>query len=317
MKIKHTKFYDKLRNCKRKFRVYFSDQGLVTRKFRHFVAKRDPIVKATERKKIYINIRNTASSQVHDIVQELDKKGYIFLRLQDLGINDDAVNYCYAIAEKMQKNLHDAEFLSSLPQAKYAGKTIAYELYQKGQTSDPLIELARNSTLITIAALYIRYLPLIENIAFIYNPIHGNQQFGSQLWHRDTHHQKILKMFFSPFDISKENGPFEFFPPSLSTPRYYQDLPEGMSDKRIEACGLDMNCSIKFLSKKSEILLIDTERCLHRGGFTQAPRFLSTISYTSPLYSFTRNQYRKTGTYQLTFDNLGVENDALFKEYNF
>jgi len=163
--------------------------------------------------------------------------------------------------------------------------------------------------------LYLQYLPILEEVSLTHNGIHTGKQFGSQLWHCDTQQKRILKLFFSPINITSENGPFEFFPPNLSSPQFYQLGPEGMTDEQLEDCGLDLNCAIQFLPKKGDLLLVDTVRCLHRGGLSHQDRFMSTVSYGSPLYSFTPEKYRNTGTYKFSFCEFKQENQALLDYY--
>lgn len=315
--LSNTKAYQKLRHIKWKFRNYFSDQGLFTRKLRHSFAKHDPLVQAKLRKKIYLSLkRNNVQQRIQDAVEELNTKGYVFLKFQDLGISSDAVYEFYdKIIKNFNENKDDPTYLQTLDQGVYAGKTISYRLYEKKGARDPLVDLTQHDNLIKIATLYLQYLPVIEEMSLVYNPIHKDKQFGSQLWHCDTQQKRILKLFFSPMEITKENGPFEFFPPNLSSTQFYKLLPEGMTDKQLESFGLDLNCAIKFLAKRDEILLVDTVRCLHRGGVTQRPRFISTISYSSPLYSFTRKKYRQTGTFKFSFVTYQKENEKLVNDY--
>ncbi len=308
--------YQKLRHIKWKLRNYFSEQGLFTRKVRHFFAKYDPQLQVKLRKKIYYNFGNKTTQFIQDAVKELNSKGYIFLNFKDLGISSEAVYKFYqAIISEFNQNKNNCQYLESFDQGIYAGKTISYRLYEKKDARDPLIDLAQHEALIELATLYLQHLPLLEEMSLIYNPIHQGKQFGSQLWHCDTQHKRILKLFFSPMEITKENGPFEFFPPNLSSTQFYKLLPQGMSDHELEACGLDVNCAIKFLAKPNEILLVDTTRCLHRGGVTQKPRFISTISYSSPLYSFSKEKYRTTDTFKFSFISYKNENEQLVNKY--
>lgn len=310
------KAYQKLRYIKWKFRNYFSDQGLFTRKLRHSFAKYDPLIKARLRKKIYYGLKKDSTQFIRDTVEELNTKGYVFLKFQDLGISSDAVyEFCTTMVQAFNERKEDTTYLESLDQGIYSGKTISYRIYEKSVVRDPLIDLAQHENLISIAALYLQYLPVLEEISLVYNPISQNKLFGSQLWHCDTQHKRILKLFFSPIEITKENGPFEFFPPNLSSTQFYKLLPDGMTDEQLELCGLDLNCSIKFLAKQDQILLVDTVRCLHRGGVTKKPRFISTISYSSPLYSFSREKYRQTGTFKFSFVTFQKENEGLVNDY--
>lgn len=315
--IRDTVVYKGLKLAKRKARNYLADQGILNRRYHHFFAKYDPLVKANIRKKIYQSLVPSVSPNLKAIVDELEQKGYAFLNFSDLGIDDQAVlAYCTELMQTFtERAATSSDYLHSLEQGIYAGKTISYRIYQKEQTLDPLASLALHENLIKIATLYIKYLPLIEETSMVYNPVHTEQQFGSQLWHCDSQQQRILKLFFSPMHITRDNGPFEFYPPSLSTTRFYQNLPEGMTDAQIEAAGLDLNCAIPFLATPSQCMLVDTVRCLHRGGMTRKPRFTSTISYSSPLYSFTPKKYRQTGTYRFSFETYQKENQQLLKQY--
>lgn len=313
--IKTMKFYENLRQLKRKYRNYFSDQGLLTRKVYHFISHYDPLVNVPARKAIYNNMLKTASDQIRNVVSTLESKGYCFIQLRDLGIDDTAViEFCHSMASDFKQNEHLPGYIESLPKSKYLDRTIAYMLYQKKNAFDPMILLATHEVLLTIASLYIHHFPLIEEISMVYNPVHQGKQFGSQLWHRDTQQKRILKLFFSSENINPENGPFQFFPPRLSTPQFYVDLPDGMTDERLSET-LDLQCAISFLAKPHQFLLVDTERCLHRGALSQEPRFNCTISYSSPLYSFMPRQYRKTGTYQTSFVNFKEENEKILNQF--
>ncbi len=315
--IKNTIVYKGLRKAKRVARNYLADQGILNRKYHHFFAKYDPAMNVATRKKIYLHLLKTAPSFIKNIVDELEKKGYVFLNFADLHIQEETVlNYCNElIAQFKTRSISSPDYLTSLEQGIYAGKTISYKIYEKTQEQDPLSLLACHENLLMIASLYIKYLPLIEEASLVYNPIHEGKQFGSQLWHCDSQQQRILKLFFSPVEITRENGPFEFFPPTLSTTHFYQNLPEGMTDQQIEAAGLDLNCAISFLAKPGQCILVDTVRCLHRGGMTQKPRFTNTISYSSPLYSFSHKKYRQTGTYRFSFEIYKNENENMLMKY--
>lgn len=315
--IKNSSFYHGLRNLKWKYINYFSNQGLVTRKVRQYISQYDPLIQAKKRKAIYEQMKKNVDVKIHKIAAQLDQKGYVWLKFADLGIDQgDSLNYCHELIQHFQANMDNEAYMSRLVQGKYAGKTICYEVYKKTDKPDPLLALAHNPTLLAIATLYVKYLPILEYLGMVYNPVFGTELFGSQLWHCDSQNPRMLKLFFYPLGAAQENGPFEFFPPSLSSLKYYKYLPQAMTDAQIEQFGLDVNCAIKFIAQSDQFLLVDVARCLHRGAVTKKqPRFMSIISYCSPLYSFSASEYRKTGTYRFAYGKCEAENKALIDQY--
>lgn len=314
---KNSAIYQGLRSLKWKYINYFSDQGLATRRLRQYISQYDPLIAAKTRKAIYKQIKATADAKILNIAAQLEQKGYAWLNFSDLGIDSSNVlNYCDHLIKHFNDNQHDETYMSGLVQGKYAGKTICYEVYKKTDKPDPLLELARNPSLLAIASLYVKYLPILEYLGMVYNPVFDSDLFGSQLWHCDSQNPKMLKLFFYPQGVTAENGPFEFFPPSLSSLKYYRYSPQAMTDAQIEQFGLDVKCAIKFIAQPSQFLLVDVARCLHRGAVTKKPRYMSIISYCSPLYSFSSSAYRKTGTYQFAYQKCQAENKQLLEIYS-
>lgn len=314
--IKESPLYGGYSFIRRKFQNYFSYQGLATRKLWHTLAQFDQELHVKQRKQIAQQLRIKASENVRAIASELEKNGYAYLTFEKLGIEVDALmDLLYEHVETFKANQHSQKYLSQLPQAKYFDRLIAYKLYKKADAYDPFLDLAFHPNLVQIASLYIGYLPIFEEISLTCTaPLLGDL-FGSQLWHRDSQQKRILKLFFSPVDLNEKNGPFEFFPPEKSSLKYYKNCPEAMRDDQIKASGLDPKEALVFAPKKGECLLVDVERCLHRGGIAKEQRFMCTISFSSPIYSFSKKQYRRTGTYETSFKTYAKENAVLFESF--
>ena len=52
--------------------------------------------------------------------------------------------------------------------------------------------------------------PTINSIQFISSNSNNENYYSSMNWHLDSHHKKLIKIIFLPFDLTNENGPTHF-----------------------------------------------------------------------------------------------------------
>lgn len=302
--------------CRRKWQNYFASQGMAVRKVHQFMVRYDNEIKLKQRniaaKKILLNI----DPKLIKVVKQVKEHGFARLNFADFNIDPSAV---YEFLNKnlatFEANKSDPSFLNSMNPSYYADRIINYSFYKRHIDIDPLLSLSMTPQFIQMAAVYLESLPFID-ISMEYTPIHQQPLFGSQLWHRDTHHKSLFRIFFSPVEITKETGPFQLFPPNKSSLNHVKYYPQAMTDDALYQSGLDPNDCITAELKPGEFLIADSESCLHRGGITRNQRrFHSWISYSSPIHCFSKKTYKKTRHYKMAFDVFGDINEKLYQQY--
>lgn len=322
-RIKHfmhvTGLYPIHKYLKLKYHNYFAEHGYYPQKFYQFLSQYDKELSCQQRKMIAQKLSAQSSTSIKEVVNTLKTKGYLFCRFSDLGINaTPTLAFLEDKIKKFEPLSHDIHNYGKLDSGKYENKSLSYHLHDKthNQKEDPLLQLTMHPTLIEIASLYLGYLPLLDFISLVVTPVHREKQFGAQLWHRDLHHKNILKIFFSPFSLAMDQGPFQFFPPEQSTFRYYRYAPQSMNDQQLAESGLNPKHALSFTAGHDQVLFVDTSRCLHRGGCTASkPRFIATSAYCSPRHSFKYKVFKETDHYRLAFDQHREENTSLLSNY--
>jgi hypothetical protein len=311
--------YPAHRYVKLKYHNYLGELGLYRQIWNQTFAKLDRDLHCKERQQIALKFKKSAPAIIKEVAEHLRAHGYLQTTFKELGVNADEV--FLFLKEKVDSFMPKADDIrnyDTLGSGKYANQALSYHLYRinKGMSNDLLLEFVMDSNLIQLASLYTGYLPILDLICLTVTPSHqGVKQFGAQLWHKDLHHKNSLKMFYTPQTLTHENGPFEYFSPKYSTLKYYRDAPQSMTDESLAQAGLDPKSSHSFLGGMGNVLLIDTARCLHRGGITKKPRFLTTMGYFSPLHNFRKPVYKQTGHYKIAFEDLRSSNEALLKQY--
>jgi hypothetical protein len=175
----------------------------------------------------------------------------------------------------------------------------------------PLVRLALDKKLLEIVSCYLGLWPRLYRIsAWLNFPTAGKAQ-KSQLWHRDRHDLKIVKVFIYLVDVDENCGPFTYIP---ATHRHQAQAELGLKqdDKNIT----DEEMSLKLPAHSWQIctgppytmILADTMG-YHRGGKpTKGNRILITFTYTSGT-PFKDGRFRVTGQPAWNMD--GIQSEAL------
>jgi len=315
-----TKLFNAQRNIRLKYHNYFKEYGYFHQKFFQFLSSYDKTLNCHERGIISKHLTANAQAQSLKIKKELDLHGFYITSFSELGIDASAtLSFLEDKINAFKPLSHDLKNYKNFNSGKYGDKALSYHLHEKNinQENDPLMALTLHPTLIEIASIYLGYLPMLDFISLVVTPVHEKNQFGAQLWHKDLHHKNSLKIFFSPFELSHDQGPFQFFPVQYSSYKYYRYAPQSMTDSQIIESGLNPKKAISFMGGRDQVLLIDTARCLHRGGCTsKQPRFIATSAYCSPRHSFSSKFYKTTDHFRLSFSQHLNENQYLLKKYS-
>lgn len=314
--LKGSALYKPYHYCRRKWQNYFASQGMVFRKINQHMVRYDDEIKLKQRKIATNKIIANIDPKLLDIVSQVKQHGFALLKFSDFNIDPTSVyGFLGENLSHFEANKSDQNFLTKMNPAYYGDRIISYSFYKRSAQIDPLLELSMNPQFIQMAAVYLGYIPFVD-VSMEYTPLHQKPIFGSQLWHRDTHHKNLFRIFFSPVEVSKKSGPFQFFPPNKSSLAYVRNYPEAMTDDAIRQSGLNPNECITAELKPGEFLLTDSEACLHRGGLTyNKRRFHSWISYSSPVHCFSKKEFRNTGHHKLAFDVFGDINEQLYQKY--
>ena len=309
------------RKLKIKWINYFAEHGEVPRRLNHLFIRlnSDPILQLKIRKKICDSLQKNASEINKKLAQQIEVEGYAIVDFNDININsENALTYIENIVNTFRAKELDKNAYQDLNSGKYEGKALCYHLYVNDKINpaiDPFMQLICNRNMIEIATLYLGYLPTLDFTNVMMTPIQDGKQFGAQLWHKDLHHKKSLKIFFTPLDLTLEHGPFQFFPPRFSTLKYFRYSPQSSTDEQLEKTGLNVKDAITFFGGKGKVLFVDTARCLHRGGMSKVTRYTATAAYCSPIHSFNQNNFRLTTHYNTIFNTHRLENEMILKEF--
>ena len=139
------------------------------------------------------------------------------------------------------------------------------------------------------ACNYFGSVPLIRSISCYYTKGQKKINISSSMnWHKDCHHNKLIKIMYFVSDVFDENGPTTVIDLKTSEKVKYVNFPDYFDDHSL----MSQNINVKknqLTGKSGFGYIIDTARCYHMGSRSQNDRIqiIITLSpYESNLSPF-------------------------------
>jgi len=143
-----------------------------------------------------------------------------------------------------------------------------------------------NRSLIKISSNYLGLLPVFCGGSLMENFPHKGARISSQLWHRDKHDRKIIKIFLYLTDVDSKNGPFEYITKAHVNGKFWKKFRtiERLTDSELKGKNSEILSYKKICTGKAgDIIFVDTTG-IHRGGYVQKGR-----RKIVDMYHFTKN----------------------------
>ena len=167
----------------------------------------------------------------------------------------------------------------------------------------------KKTDIFDFALNYFGSIPMLRSINCFYTKGREDLIFSSSMnWHKDLHHEKLIKIMYCVSDIDEENGPTNFIDTNDSAKIKYTNFPHYFSDKELKSQNKKFTIK-KCLGKSGDAFALDTAQCFHMGSRSKKDRMqvIITISpYASKLYPFKSIHIDK---------DLFSFNQSLYKEY--
>jgi|CXWL01.1.fsa_nt_gi hypothetical protein len=258
---------------------YFSEVGYITRQVNRLESRFYSFPEWKRRRFLAEQIKSLSKAH-EEIVHQLNMNGYCKTTLSELGISADILVYLSSLSKSYEAIDFNIVKETNVHKAKYYWLKM-----NRDQNADRVLidAFVRNKSFLDLISSYCGEVPHFNGFEYMYSPPLpvGQELRGSQNWHLDNHHKKVLKCFFSPFPLTTSEGATQIFPSRLSTSEYYTAYPNYMTDEEISKAGVSLNDQIHLTGESGTIYLVDTARCLHCGSRNILPRHLAIVTFTS------------------------------------
>ena len=156
---------------------------------------------------------------------------------------------------------------------------------------NPFLQLALNKEIVSVAAKYLGFVPILNNINLWYSPNTIQETQGSQLYHMDHADVRQCKLFIPLCDIDEDTGPTTFLPAGESLKvanqinyRFSNGVNRVSDDVMYSI--VEKSKTVRAVGTPGDIIFCDSCRCFHYGSRKATkPRSLLMIQYLSP-FSF-------------------------------
>ncbi len=258
---------------------YFSEVGHVTKRFNLWDSRLTQLFQGRRRRRLAKTIPALSAAQNH-LLQELNSNGFCRTTLETLGIDHAVLSYLKQLSKPYENMTFDQVKASNPGKAKYY-----WTKMNRDWKADQVIydTLAKNKFLLDLLSKYFEEIPYFNSFEYMYSPPFpaGRPFEGSQNWHRDNNQRKFIKIFFSPFPLTRKEGPPQILPARLSTDKYYTGYPRYMTDEELFATGINPDDQLFLTGEPGTIYLVDTARCLHCGSRSSAGRHQAIVTFNS------------------------------------
>lgn len=156
------------------------------------------------------------------------------------------------------------------------------------------VRFALQPNLVKLAAAYLKMVPYLSSVqALVSFGTECGQQgqwTESQLWHRDYHDTKTLRMWLYLSDVSTpEHGPFTYLPAGYSRQVKNTFFPRRISDEAMDQSGIAKHAQPVYGNRNTPFY-IDTTRCYHLGSRVALGErriaYLATFNTHASVYPF-------------------------------
>lgn len=273
---------------KKKAFIYFAKYGKIYSLISYIISFIKNFKIHFKKKKVFNNYikQKKIENSLENIINEINVKGYYQSSLESLNLSNEILIVSEKLINKKGQNTNKS-FFENL-----------YEFEEE----DEITNFALQEKLLSIVSGYLKTCPTINSIQFINSNSNGEDYYSSMNWHLDSHHKKLIKLIFLPFDLTNENGPTHFLDKTITEEIIKKDnyfsSPNYFTDNEFKNVYPNYENQInKLTGKKGDFLIIDTSKCFHMGSRKAKNRYQMFFTYTPVL----------------TFDN---ESNKNLKKYN-
>lgn len=147
-----------------------------------------------------------------------------------------------------------------------------------------------NEKLIYLAANYLEAIPILYSIKYFKTIQAKDQKLSkSQLWHMDTTHKKIFKIFWSPKGVSSLQGPTTICKTGKKSKIWqytnYPNFPSYFTDEQFKKSKLNKFETNEILLENKELSICDTCNLFHFGSRFNNERWIVILEF-APLKRF-------------------------------
>ena len=261
---------------KRKAFIYFAKHGKIYSLISYVISFILNFKIHLKKKKLFDNYikQKKIKKSLSDIINELNEKGYYKSSLENLNLSNKILD----VSKKLVNN-----------NGQKTNKSFFENLYEFDK-EDEITNFALQENLLNIISGYLKTCPTINSIQFISSNSNNENYYSSMNWHLDSHHKKLIKIIFLPFDLTIENGPTHFLD-KITTQKIikkdnYFSAPNYFTDDEFKNIYPNYENQIsKLIGKKGDFLIIDTSKCFHMGSRNAKNRYQMFFTYT-PVLTF-------------------------------
>lgn len=217
----------------------------------------------------------SSSSIVSKALCQIKRDGYWEPNRGDILLTDKMVSECANIFKRRVKK-----------QDYNKNKVSNQNLFTESDFVDSrtLVEFVTQDNIVQTASNYLGMIPVIGDYTLWWSLPSNNELAGSQLFHQDKIDNKQLKLFVNISDIKDANGPFCFFPDSVtaSIKSVASDPLGRISDEEIKVAGVSQRMK-RASGGKGQCLFVDSSRCFHAGSrVSEGYRLMIMVQFINP-----------------------------------
>ena len=173
---------------------------------------------------------------------------------------------------------------------------------------NPLVRLALNKDLVSIASEHLGFVPILSNANLWYSPNDGRIQKGSQMFHLDWADIRQCKLFIPLKEIDDDTGTDYFFFSASESSKVANAVNYRLSNEsnRLEDelvySIADKSQVEKAVGKPGDIFFCDSCRCFHYGSRKALKTQVSfddtisiSISFTHPIFYKGKSKFSHFG----------------------
>lgn len=156
------------------------------------------------------------------------------------------------------------------------------------------IRFAMQQNVVKMATAYMGMVPYLSNVQVLVSfGTEAGKWAESQLWHRDYHDTKTLRLWVYLTDVTEvKHGPFTYLPLEQSRKVPNTFFPDRVSDEQMESLGFAKDAQA-VNGPRHSCFAIDTARCYHMGSRLELGQirvaYLATFNTHASLWPFYNN----------------------------
>lgn len=190
------------------------------------------------------------------------------------------------IPQSFQSDVSIDDIPNNIKSAKEKPLLDVYDLF-KNEINSLVSRILLDSSVSSLINNYFNHKPWLWNISTMYTVPDNSanlKQVDSQMWHFDYGDTKQLHLMYYLSNVDESSGPFTFMDAIKSSKIKRNPITiERINDKKLQS-SYNLNPkedSVKLISEKGSLFIVDPGRLLHQGARCLKPRLILFISISS------------------------------------